>query len=104
MNSSVLIFAYPVALEFNKNETKELFVTFDEPNLFIEPMDSLWIKLAATFVYLIGLSGCCIQYIFVVYEVNGYAASFRTAMNQLVSSSYFLVSLSTIEKCNQQYR
>ena len=32
------------------------------------------------------------KYSFVIYEVNGYAASFRTAINQLVSCCYFLVS------------
>ena len=84
-----LVFAYPVSMGF---ETEEMFVTLDEPNLFVEPNDNIWIKLAATITYLIGLCGCFVQYIFVVYEMNGYAASFRTAMNQLVSSSYILVS------------
>ena len=92
MNSSYRIYAYPVALVFEEIEHSETFVTFDEPNLFVEPYDILWIKLAATVIYLIGLIGSCIQYSFVVYEVNGYAASFRTAINQLVSSCYFLVS------------
>ena len=86
------IYTYPIALGFKELEVSETFVTFDEPNLFIEPYDNSWIKLAATVIYLIGLSGSCIQYTFVVYEVNGYAASFRTAINQLVSSCYFLVS------------
>ena len=92
MNSSHWIYAYPVALVFEETEHTETFVTFDEPNLFVEPYDILWIKLAATVIYLIGLIGSCIQYSFVVYEVNGYAASFRTAINQLVSSCYFLVT------------
>ena len=93
MNSSDhWIYAYPIALGFKKLEVSETFVTFDEPNLFVEPYDKLWIKLAATVLYLIGLGGSYIQYTFVVYEVKGFAASYRTAMNQLVSFCYFLVS------------
>ena len=93
MNSSHndLVYAYSVTLEYPGQNLIEVFVTFDEPNLFVEPYDSLWIKLAATLVYLISILGCLVQYSFVVYEVSGYAASFRTAMNQLVSSCYFLV-------------
>ena len=93
MNSShQWIYAYPVALGLEESDLIETFVTFDEPNLFVEPYDNLWIKLAATAVYLVGVFGSCIQYSFVAYEVNGYGASFRTAINQLVSTCYFLVS------------
>ena len=91
------IYAYPIALVFKESEVSETFVTFDEPNLFVEPYDNLWIKLAATVIYLIGVVGSCIQYSFVIYEVNGYAASFRTVISQLVSSCYFLVSLKNYE-------
>ena len=87
-----LIYAYPLELKFTDLELQEYFVTLDEPNLFVEPYDSLWIKLAATVTYLIGLAGSFIQYSFVLYEANGYLASFRTAINQLVSSGYFIVS------------
>ena len=92
MKSSDLIYAYPIALKLEKDEElSEAFVTFVEPNLFNEPYDNLGIKLAASGAYLVGLVGSGIQYSFVAYEVNGYAASFRTAINQLVSSLYFLV-------------
>ena len=84
-----VIFAYQVQLDF---ENQEHFVTFDEPNLFIEPYD-IWIKLIATVTFLIGLCGAFIQFAFIFYEANGYAASYRTAINQLVSSSYFTVSI-----------
>ena len=94
MNSSDRwIYAYPISLGFNESEVSETFVTFDEPNLFVEPYDNLWIKLAVTVIYHIGLGESCIQYSFVIYEVNGYAASFRTAISQLVSFCYFLVRL-----------
>ena len=90
--SSRLIYCYPLELKFTDLELQEYFVTFDEPNLFVEPYDSFWIKLAATVIYLIGLGGSFIQYGFVLYEANGYLASFRTAINQLVSCGYFIVS------------
>ena len=97
MNSSVpWIYAYPIAFGFEESEVSETFVTFDEPHLFVEPYDNLWIKLAATVIYLIGLGGSFIQYSFVVYEVNGYGASFRAAINQLVSCCYFLVSFKNL--------
>ena len=84
------VFAYPI--HFGFNDTLEYFVTSDEPNLFTEPFETLWIKLAATAVFSLGLIATCIQYSFVFYEFNGLAASFRTVVNQLVSWSYFLVS------------
>ena len=63
MNSSDLIYAYPIALKLeNDEELSEAFVTFDEPNLFNEPYDSLGIKLAATGAYLVGLVGSGIQH------------------------------------------
>ena len=48
-----LIYGYPLELKFTDLELQEYFVTLDEPNLFVEPYDSLWIKLAATVTYLI---------------------------------------------------
>ena len=33
------IYAYPIALVFKESEVSETFVTFDEPNLFVEPYD-----------------------------------------------------------------
>ena len=86
------VYGYPVELHFDNQFYLEYFVTFDKPNLFIEPYDNLWIKLTATFIFLLGLLGSSVQFSFIVYEACGYAASYRTAINQLVSSSYFVVS------------
>ena len=98
----VNVFAYPI--HFGNNETFEYFVTHDEPNLFTEPFESLWIKLVATAVFSLGLIASCIQYSFVYYEFNGLAASFRTVVNQLVSWSYFLVSTSFKTLCSTSIR
>ena len=86
------VYGYPVELHFDYKSRLEYFVTFDKPNLFIEPYDNLWIKLTATFFFLLGLLGSSVQFSFIVYEACGYAASYRTAINQLVSSSYFVVT------------
>ena len=100
MNSSAtknnhLVFAYPVALGFAEVETEEVFITLTEPNLFVEPIESLWTKMAATGIYLMALCGGFVQYTFVVYEMNGFGASFRTAINQLASACYIMVSCLT---------
>ena len=34
------IYTYPIALGFKELEVSETFVTFDEPNLFVEPYDN----------------------------------------------------------------
>ena len=93
------VYGYPVELHFDNQLYLEYFVTFDKPNLFIEPYDNLWIKLAATFIFLLGLLGSSVQFSFIVYEACGYAASYRTAINQLVSSSYFAVSCTAVPQC-----
>ena len=93
------VYGYPVELRFDNKSPLEYFVTFDKPNLFIEPYDNLWIKLAATFIFLLGLLGSSVQFSFIVYEACGYAASYRTAINQLVSSSYFVVSRTSVPQC-----
>ena len=87
-----LVFAYPLYLGFAEVETEEVFITLDETNLYVEPLESIWTKMAATAIYLMALCGCFVQYTFVVYEMNGLGASYRTAINQLVSACYFMVS------------
>ena len=91
-NNTPWVYLYPLRMSCKDEEFIEFFVTFDEPNLFVEPYDSLGIKMTATVFYLIALLGAFIQYSCIIYEVNGYAASFRTAINQLVSAAYFMVS------------
>ena len=94
MHKTSWTYAYPVTLGLEEYNSSELFVTSEEPNLSVEPYDNLWMKLAAKVLYLLGLCVSCIQYSFVAYEVKGNAASFRTAINQLVSSCYFSVRIS----------
>ena len=87
------VYSFPTTLQFqNYTFHDEVFVTFEEPNLFVIPWDSLGLRILATMTWLIGLSGSCFICSFVVYEVNGYAASFRTVINQLVTWCYIAVS------------
>ena len=69
-NDTLWVYLYPLRLNFKEEEFLEFFVTFDEPNLFVEPYDTLWIKMVATVIYLIGLWGAFIQYSCIIYEVK----------------------------------
>ena len=71
-----LCIAYPVILNLEQElDDDEYFIIYEEPNLYVEPYDTPWIKLGATIIYLIGLWGSCIQYSFIIYDVNGWLCS-----------------------------
>ena len=92
MTSTQFVYAYPVVLTFGNISQNEVFVTFDEPNFFENPWDSLVMRITATVLWLIALCGSSIIFTYVYYETQGYAASFRTVINQLVTWCYFYVS------------
>ena len=94
VNQTRWLYCFPSTLQFqNGTSQNEFFVTFEEPNIFDNPWTSLWLKMAATITWLIGF--CCSSFIYtyVIYEIKGYAASFRTVINQLVTWCYFVVSI-----------
>ena len=93
MTSTQFVYAYPVVLTFGNISQNEVFVTFHEPNFFENPWDSLVMRITATTFWLIALCGSIIIFAYVYYETQGYAASFRTVINQLVTWCYFYVSL-----------
>ena len=93
MTSTQLVYAYPVFLSFEDAHQNEVFITFQEPNFFNNPWSSLGLKISASIIWLIGLCGSGFICTFVFYETQGYAASFRTVINQLVTWCYFYVSL-----------
>ena len=95
MTSTQFVYAYPVVLTFGNISQNEVFVTFDEPNFFENPWDSLVMRITATVLWLIALCGSSIIFTYVYYETQGYAASFRTVINQLVTWCYFYVSKNT---------
>ena len=99
MTSTQLVYAYPVFLSFEDANQNEVFITFQEPNFFNNPWSSLGLKISASIIWLIGLCGSGFICTFVFYETQGYAASFRTVINQLVTWCYFYVSLKNVSDC-----
>ena len=87
--SANFIYAYPIRVFDNASWFDEFFVTHNEPNFFQEPYNSYGMKIFGTIFWLIGFVCSVIIYTFVYYERQGLAASFRTVINQLVTSCYF---------------
>ena len=59
---------------------------------FVDPYDSIWLKLVAIIVYLIEILSSFVCIAFVVFETKGFAGHFRTLINQLLSYLYGTVS------------
>ena len=64
----------------------------NKDNYFLDPFDTLKIKILATISYILALPGCCVALGFIWYEASGRAGPYRTCINQLVSRLYLLVS------------
>ena len=85
------VYAFPIMLCENSTWQTEVFVTFEEANFFEEPYDSIEMRIIGTICWCVGLISSIIIYCFVFYEKQGYAASFRTVINQLVTCCYLWV-------------
>ena len=59
---------------------------------FVDPYDSIWLKLVTTIVYFIEILSSVVCICFVVFETKGYAGHYRTLINQLLSYLYGAVS------------
>ena len=77
-----------------QNESYSFWMTdFEaEKNLFIEPYRELWKKVLGTVFYIIQILAGLIIQAFIIYERDGHAGHFRTALNQLTSWKYLVVS------------
>ena len=75
----------------NHNWTDEIFVTFEEANIFEDPYQRIELKIAATVAWVIGFIACATLLSFVCYEVQGYVSSYRSIINQLVSALFVYV-------------
>ena len=74
-----------VQVWFEKNTN----VTISEINNdWIDPYDSIWLKLLSVFLYVIGFFESLIMITFVNYETAGYFGHYRTLINQLLSHLY----------------
>ena len=72
------------AFGININLTKSELISTD----WVDPFDSVWLKVATTVVYAVEVLASVIMMAFVVYETNGYNGHFRTLINQLLSHLY----------------
>ena len=55
---------------------------------WIDPYDSVWLKILTFFVYIVEVMAASIMITFVYYETSGYAGHYRTLINQLLSYFY----------------
>ena len=85
-----LKFEYLVQVWFEKeaNVTKSEF-----NNDWIDPYDSIWLKLLSVILYAIEIFESLIMITFVNYETAGYFGHYRTLINQLLSYLYGGVSI-----------
>ena len=81
-----------VCLFENWNHDISMNVENSEQHLLLQdPYDSIWLKIIAILSYFIGLITSAIMLAFINYE-NGHHGNFRTAINQLLSNLYAMVS------------
>ena len=55
---------------------------------WIDPYDSVWLKILTFFIYIVEVTAALIMITFVYYETSGYAGHYRTLINQLLSYFY----------------
>ena len=55
---------------------------------WIDPYDSVWLKILTFFIYIVEVKAALIMITFVYYETSGYAGHYRTLINQLLSYFY----------------
>ena len=83
---------YFVKLMKNSDQFEKEWILQDEPNIFVDPYDSMWMKIGMTASCLIQFFESAILVSFVFYETQGLAGAYRTVINQLLSEFYTLVS------------
>ena len=70
----------------------EIKINLTESEMFnktwVDPFDSVWLRLGSILVYVIEVLESVIMMAFVVYETNGYNGHYRTLINQLLSHLY----------------
>ena len=73
---------------------RSLFVSFDPEEIveWVDPFDSIFLKLLTVIVYIIEILASTVLLTFVIYETRGYAGHYRTVINQILSCGYGAVS------------
>jgi hypothetical protein len=67
---------------------------------WIDPYDSVWLKILTFFVYIVEVMAASIMITFVYYETSGYAGHYRTLINRLLSYFYGAV-IHTVDGYNK---
>ena len=97
-NNEILFSNFEVLVQvwFQKdtNVTKSEF-----NNDWIDPYDSIWLKLLSVILYAIEIFASLVMMTFVNYESAGYFGHYRTLINQLLSHLYGGVCISIRLKC-----
>ena len=97
MNSTTIV-DFPV-----ENETCEWnLVTFEkdqekDKTEFIDPYNSIWLKLITVLIYIVEVLSSAICYAFVIYEQD--YGHYRTLINQLIGYLYKVVSTICFRHC-----
>ena len=71
---------------------KDEMLDFDQ-NEFVDPFKEIWKKIFASAAYAFLIIGGIIMLVFVKHEFQGKAAHYRTALNQLNSWTFLIVSV-----------
>ena len=85
-----------------KTSSALILASFEEQvevNEWIDPYDSIWLKLFTILVYIIEILASVVMFAFVQYETSGLAGHYRTLINQLLSYLYGMVSTENICSC-----
>ena len=74
---------------YNISKTS-LFISFQQEEIveWLDPFDSIFLKLFTVIVYIIEILASTILLTFVIYETRGYAGHYRTVINQILSCGY----------------
>ena len=81
------------SINFYNISKSSLFVSFASEEIvkWVDPFDSIFLKLFSVIIYIIEILASTILLTFVMYETRGYAGHYRTVINQLLSSGYAAV-------------
>ena len=71
---------------------------------WIDPYDSILLKLFTILVYIIEILASVVMFAFVKYETSGLAGHYRTLINQLLSYLYGVVSIPVYQRHSPSIR
>ena len=69
------------------------FENSGQEELWIDPYNSIWMKILTVAIYVIEVVAAFVMFAFVAYETGGLAGNYRTVINQLLSYLYGAVCL-----------